>query len=175
MSKKNKRVVRYKSPINLNAGIVIFGLISIYLFINIVIYFTTDRPSYYEVVSGTNFQYANTTYTGIAIRDEVIKYADSSGYIDYYVREGSRISNNTTLYSIDSTGKLNELLSKADSQNSDLTDENMDTITNLLYDFSNNFDNMDFSSTYNFKAFKGNSCRFDKYEFIAKTCKRIRR
>ena len=36
MKKKNKRVVRYKSHINLNAGIVIFGLISIYLLINIV-------------------------------------------------------------------------------------------------------------------------------------------
>lgn len=152
MSKKNKRIVRYKSPINLNAGIVIFGLISIYLFINIVIYFTTDRTAYYEVVAGSNSEEVNTTFTGIALRDEIIKYADSSGYIDYYVREGSRISNNTTLYSIDSTGKLNELLNETATENSKLTDENISTISDLLYDFSNNFDEMNFSDTYNFKS-----------------------
>ena len=50
MKKKNKRVVRYKSNINLNAGIVIFGLISIYLLINIVIYFTTERTAFYEYI-----------------------------------------------------------------------------------------------------------------------------
>lgn len=152
MSKKNKRIVRYKSPISLNAGIVIFGLISIYLFINIVIYFTTERTSYYEVVAGSNSEEVNTTFTGIAIRDEIIKYADISGYIDYYVREGSRISNNTTLYSIDSTGKLDELLSKTASKNSKLTEDNINTISDLLYDFSNNFDEMNFSDTYNFKS-----------------------
>lgn len=152
MLKKKERIVRYKSPINLNAGIVIFGLISIYLFINIVIYFTTERTSYYEVVAGSNSEEVNTTFTGIAIRDEIIKYADTSGYIDYYVREGSRISNNTTLYSIDSTGQLDELLSKTASENSNLTEENINTISDLLYDFSNNFDEMNFSDTYNFKS-----------------------
>lgn len=152
MAKKGKRIVRYKSPVNLNAGIVIFGLISIYLFINIVIYFTTDRTSYYEVVEGSNSKEINTTFTGIALRDEIIKYADSSGYIDYYVREGSRISNNTTLYSIDSTGQLTELLKETASENAKLTEENVNTISNLLYDFSNNFDEMNFSDTYNFKS-----------------------
>ena len=73
MKKKNKRVVRYKSHINLNAGIVIFGLISIYLLINIVIYFTTERTAFYEVISGSNAQEANVSYNGIAIRNEIVE------------------------------------------------------------------------------------------------------
>ena len=96
------------SDINLNAGIVIFGLISIYLLINIVIYFTTERTAFYEVISGSNAQEANVSYNGIAIRNEIVQSAQDSGYIDYYVREGSRVSLNTTLYSIDSTGELNK-------------------------------------------------------------------
>ena len=151
MSAKKKNVVRYRSNIHLNAGIVIFGLILIYLFINIVIYFTTERTAFYEVVSGTNSEEANNSFTGIALRDETIKYAKSSGYIDYYVREGSRISANTTLYSIDESGELNDLLTEMNRENSKLTSENIDTISNLLYDFSNNFDAMNFSDTYNFK------------------------
>ena len=39
--------------LNINVGIVIFGLILIYLFINIVIYFTTERTKYYEVTAGS--------------------------------------------------------------------------------------------------------------------------
>lgn len=149
---KNKRVIKYKSPINLNAGIVIFGLISIYLFINVVIYFTTERAKFYEVVSGTNSEEINKSYNGIAIRDENIQYSDSSGYIDYFVRENSRISKNTTLYSIDSTGELNELLVEMNKKNSKLTEENISTISDLLYDFSNNYNDMDFSDVYDFKT-----------------------
>ncbi|MFQ9515434.1 MAG: HlyD family efflux transporter periplasmic adaptor subunit [Eubacterium sp.] len=149
---KNKRVIRYKSPIHLNAGIVIFGLISIYLFINVVIYFTTERTNFYEVVSGTNSEEINKSYTGIAIRDEKIQYSEASGFIDYFVRENSRVSKNTTLYSIDSTGELNTLLSEINKKNSKLTDENISMISNLLYDFSNNFSDMDFSDVYDFKS-----------------------
>ena len=76
MKKKNKRVVRYKSHINLNAGIVIFGLISIYLLINIVIYFTTERTAFYEVISKQAFnvhKITTATVTHILIPNEVIK------------------------------------------------------------------------------------------------------
>lgn len=103
------------------------------------------------MVSGTNSEETNKSYTGIAIRDEVIKYAESSGYIDYFVHEGSRVSKNTVLYSIDSSGKLNELLEEMNKNNSNLTDDNIATISDMLYDFSNNFDNMEFSDVYDFK------------------------
>lgn len=152
MSKKEKRIIQYKPPIHLNVGIVIFGLISVYLFINVVIYFTTERTTFYEVVPGTNSEEINKSYNGIALRDEKIFYADSTGYIDYFVRENSRVSKNTTLYSIDSTGELNTLLSQMNKENSKLTDANMSTISDLLYDFSNNFDTMDFSDVYDFKS-----------------------
>ena len=152
MKKKNKRVVRYKSHINLNAGIVIFGLISIYLLINIVIYFTTERTAFYEVISGSNAQEANVSYNGIAIRNEIVQSAQDSGYIDYYVREGSRVSLNTTLYSIDSTGELNTLLSVASKKNPKLSSDNIDTLAGLISDYCNNYDEMNYSEIYNFKT-----------------------
>ena len=152
MKKKNKMVVRYKSHINLNAGIVIFGLISIYLLINIVIYFTTERTAFYEVISGSNAQEANVSYNGIAIRNEIVQSARDSGYIDYYVREGSRVSLNTTLYSIDSTGELNNLLSEASKKNPKLSSDNIDTLAGLISDYCNNYNEMNYSEIYNFKT-----------------------
>lgn len=152
MNNKKKKYIRYKSFFNINAGIVIFGLILIYLFINIVIYFTTERTKYYEVTEGSNAEKIINSYEGIALRDEIIKYAGESGYVDYFIREGSRISKNSTLYSIDSSGELNSLLLDSSKENSKLTEENLDTINTLLKDFNNNFDNMNFSDLYDFKS-----------------------
>lgn len=152
MSNSRKKRFRYKNFFNLNAGIVIFGLILIYLFINIVIYFTTERTKYYEVTAGTNAENLNNSYEGIALRDEIIKYADESGYVDYFIQEGSRISKNTTLYSIDSSGQLNQLLLESGKESSKLTEDNLDTINTLLKDFNNNFDPMNFRDLYDFKS-----------------------
>lgn len=152
MSNSRKKRFRYKNFFNLNAGIVIFGLILIYLFINIVIYFTTERTKYYEVTAGTNAENLNNSYEGIALRDEIIKYADESGYVDYFIREGSRISKNTTLYSIYSSGQLNQLLLESGKESSKLTEDNLDTINTLLKDFNNNFDPMNFRDLYDFKS-----------------------
>ena len=67
--------------LNINVGIVIFGLILIYLFINIVIYFTTERTKYYEVTAGSNAEKLDNSYQGIALRKEIIKYAHKKGAI----------------------------------------------------------------------------------------------
>lgn len=152
MSSKKKSYIKHKRFLNINAGIVIFGLILIYLFINIFIYITTERTKYYEVTEGSNAEKINNSYEGIAIRDEIIKYAKEAGYVDYFVREGSRISKNTTLYSIDSTGDLSNLLLESSKENSKLTEENLNTMYNLLKDYTNNFDEMNFGELYDFKS-----------------------
>ena len=52
--KRKKKVVKFNSPISINIGIVVFGLILVYILINAVIYFTTEKTKYYEVVTGSN-------------------------------------------------------------------------------------------------------------------------
>ncbi len=152
MINKRKKDIKNKNFFGINIGIVIFGLILIYLFINIVIYFTTERTKYYEVTEGSNAEKLDNSYEGIALREEVIKYAEGSGYVDYYIREGSRISKNSTLYSIDSSGELNNFLLNSSKENSKLSEENLNTIQNTLKDFNNNFDKMSFHTLYDFKS-----------------------
>ncbi len=152
MDRKRKKDIRHKNFRGINVGIVIFGFILIYLFINIVIYFTTERTKYYEVTEGSNAEKLDNSFEGIALREEIIKYAEESGYVDYYIREGSRISKNSTLYSIDSSGELNDFLLSSSKENSKLSEENLDTIHNTLKDFNNNFDKMNFHDLYDFKS-----------------------
>lgn len=144
--------IRYRSKINLNIGFIVLGIILVYLFVNIVLYFTTDRISYYEVAAGSNSEDLNSSYTGIALRDETVFTSKTSGYIDYYVSECSRVSKNTTLYSVDSKGSLNNLLSEATSNDTKLNEENLSTISDLVNRFSNEFLLMQFSDVYSFKT-----------------------
>lgn len=152
MNRKNKRIVRYKSPINLNVGIVIFGIIFLYVAINVIIYFSTDRVKYYEVVEGAVSDTSNHVYTAIALRKEKVFYTDNAGYINFYARENSRVSKNTTLYSIDESGKINDFLAQMSDEEKTLSDDNINTIKEQLYSFSSNFDEMNYDSVYNFKS-----------------------
>ena len=151
MAKKQKRVIRYKSYTRINPGIIIFGIIFIYIAISLFKYITTDRINYYEVVKGTSSDETYKSYKGIALRKESVVNADSSGYVDYYVREGARISLNTTLYSMDADGTINKLLSEMSEKDTTLTDDDITKLKDKIYTFTNNYDDMDFNEVYNFK------------------------
>ena len=152
MEFKEKKTTKLRSAISLNIGFIVLGLVCIYLFINMVIYFTSEKTAYYEVVEGSNSEDLNSSYVGIALRDEKVFTAKSSGYIDYYVSECSRVSKNTTLYSIDSNGTLNQLLTQATSTDTKLNADNLSTISDLVTDFCGSYDDMDFSQVYSFKT-----------------------
>ena len=47
--KRRRRVIKFNAPFNINVGIVVFGLIMIYILINTVIFFTTEKTKYETV------------------------------------------------------------------------------------------------------------------------------
>ena len=85
--KKRKKIVPYKKPRNINIGVVMFGVVFVYLCICVVSYITKESISIYEVVQGSLDQ--DNIFTGIAIRDEKIVTTDTAGVVSYYVREGT--------------------------------------------------------------------------------------
>ena len=100
--KKNKKIVRYRKPLNINVGMIIFALIFVYMAFSVYTYMRKEKVQFYEVVEGSIVN--DKSYTGIALREEQTKYTDRAGYINYYVREGKRASVGTSIYSIDETG-----------------------------------------------------------------------
>ena len=66
-----------------------------------ILYFTTTHIESYQVTSGPLSR--NETYTGLAIREESLCKADSSGYITYYAREGSKINASGAVYGLSDT------------------------------------------------------------------------
>lgn len=90
-SKKNNSVniKKYKTKREFNLGIFLFAIVFIYLVVTIILYFTGDRISVYEVREGSIVK--DNSYTGLIIRKETAVTAESSGYISYYQAENSKI------------------------------------------------------------------------------------
>lgn len=63
----------YQKKKHLNIGIVIFGVIFIYLLVTVLMYLTAKHISVYEVREGSIVK--DTSYTGLAIRNETVVHS----------------------------------------------------------------------------------------------------
>ena len=148
--KNNSNVRKYRKPLNINIGLIIFSIIFIYIIICVFLYFTSKHIVGYEVNVGTLS--VENVYTGIAIRDESIQTSDYSGYINYYAREGEKVAVSNLVYSVDESGKLSDTLNtNAASGENSLTDENISELKTDILSFTNTFSNKNFSNVYDFK------------------------
>ena len=148
MAENNAKIKQYKKPININIGTIFFGVIFVYLVVCIIMYFTTKHISGYQVKKGSLF--VNNVYTGLAVREEEIIKSNYSGYINYYVREGSRIGANKMVCTIDEGGRLQALIEEQSMGENSLSEEALYNIRDDMMDFSRDFDERNFIATYDF-------------------------
>lgn len=147
--KKNKKIIRYRKPLRINVGMIIFALIFVYMVFSVYTYIRRDKVQFYEVQEGSIVNY--TDYIGIILREEEVKTADRSGYINYYIREGKRASVGTRVYSIDETGNIASFLSENTEESVTLTPENLADLKKQLTVFSLTYDDNRFNSVYDTK------------------------
>ena len=88
--KKVTKIRKYRKPLNLNIGMLIFGVIFFYVVVCVILYFQTSHIVRYEVKEGSLA--TDTVYTGVALRDETVVCAETAGYVNYYAREGERVA-----------------------------------------------------------------------------------
>lgn len=145
-----KDLARYRHPLNINVGMIIFAIIFVYMTFSVYTYVKKEKVQFYEVIEGdivTDYGYA-----GIIVREETVQYADRAGYIHYYVREGKRAAVGARIYSIDETGSLATLLEEKNESNAILTDDNLAEVKRLLSSFAVNYSDMDFDMTYSLRS-----------------------
>lgn len=149
MSASQNNVVKYRKPLNINIGMVIFAVILIYIIICVFGYFTAKHVVPYEVKEGSLS--ANNIYQGIAVRNEKIITADQAGYINYYAREGERVGVGNLVYTLDESGKLSDYVSAENSGETTLSDKDLAELKSEILGFVSGFDATNFSSVYEFK------------------------
>lgn len=149
MAQRNSKVRKYRKPLNLNIGMIIFGVIFIYVVICIILYFQTGRIVRYEVKEGSLT--TDNTYRGIALRSETLMTVGAAGYVNYYAREGERVAKNDLVYVVDETGRLNEELEAMNLGENTLSDRELAEFRNEIVDFAHGFDRTNYSAAYDFK------------------------
>ncbi len=144
----NEKIVKYRRPLNVNIGMVIFAVIFVYIVICVFTYFTQKHIEGYQVKTGSLS--ANNIYKGIALRDEEIVNATKAGYVNYYAREGERVGVGNLVYTLDESGRLADYMN-VETSGSTLTGSDLTELKSEILGFVNNFDPRYFSSVYDFK------------------------
>lgn len=146
---KNRKVIKYRKPVNINIGIVVFFIIFIYIIFNIFSYFTKTHISVYEVEQGTIVE--NNTYMGLALRTENVVNTDKAGYINYYIQENKKAAFNALVFSVDETGDVSKKIEQASAANNSIDDAARTEIGENISNYTNSFTNTSFSNVYSFK------------------------
>lgn len=147
--KKSKKIIRYRRPLNINVGMIIFALIFVYMVFSVTAYFQRDKVMFYEVQEGSIVN--NKNYAGIILRQEEVKNTDRAGYVNYYVREGKRASTGTRIYSIDETGSIASFLAENAQDKVALKPENLSGLKKQLTSFSLAYNSDRFQTVYDTK------------------------
>ena len=145
---KNKDLVKYKNSGNFNMGVVVFFIIIIYVLFNIFSYFTKPHIAEYQVQQGTIA--SNNIYQGIIVRDETVEYAAHDGYINYYVKNASKVSISDVIYSIDTTGEISKAIASSGNTSDALSKESLSSISQSLDAFVKDYNANRFSEIYTF-------------------------
>ena len=149
MAERQNKVKKYRKPLNLNIGMLIFGAIFIYVIICVIMYFQTDHIVRYEVTEGSLA--TNNIYRGIAIRKEEVVNTDTAGYVNFYAREGERVAKGDTVYIVDETGRLSQELEDASLGENTLSNQELSEFRNEIVNFMHGYDDVTYESTYDFK------------------------
>lgn len=147
MSGKEK-VVKFRKRRTINIGIIVFLIMFLYIAINVYIYFTKEHISIYEVQAGTTSQ--DNLITGLVLRQEKIIYSDQAGYISYFKKEGARVSKNSSVFAVDESRQILDVLTDGENPIT-LTSENNAEVKHDIRSFQTSFSDENFTYVYDFK------------------------
>ena len=143
-NKQSSNIKVYQKKKHLNIGIIIFGVIFIYLVVTVLMYLTEKHISVYEVREGSILK--DNSYTGLAIRNETVIRSEDNGYVNYFVSAGSKVGAKTQIYSL-SDHKL-----QFESKSQKLTSVEQNNIRQKAQTFCENYSDESFGDVYTLKS-----------------------
>lgn len=144
----DRRVVKFRRRRSINIGIVIFLILFVYIAINVYLYFTKEHMSIYEVQEGSNIE--DNLFTGLILREEQIINSEKAGYISYFQKEGARVAKNSSVYSIDDSTQILDVIMSSEIPIT-LTNANSQQFNYEIRKFHDSYSDNNFSIVYDFK------------------------
>ena len=149
MKKKKSNIIKYRRPFRPNMAVIIFIILGLYMAFTVYSYLSRNKVTYYEVTEGGIVK--SNTYTGIILREEKEYTAPNSGYINFYVREGKRVSVGARVYSLDETGSLKSFLEDNPEMTNTLSQDNIYELKKMLSSYSMTYKDVNFIKLYDNK------------------------
>lgn len=131
---------------HINLGTIAFSLIVVYLLAYVVSYIGKDKLAIYEVSQSNIIDHIEGT--GVILREESLMKNEKDGYINYCVRDGSRVENGGTVYTVDITGKIQTYLEEMIREKGEISEDEKNRIDETLSDFSVSYEDRDFSRAF---------------------------
>ncbi len=145
---EQKKVVKLRRPLNINLGVILFIIIFVYIGIQVYSFLGSEQLSVYEVTE--NQISDDNTYLGLILRDEKVYRNEHPGYINYYVADGRKVGNGTTVYTLDESGDMYNLLSNTE-QTTTLSSEDIAAIRKSIAAFHDAYDDSNYRAVYDYK------------------------
>ena len=142
------KVTRYRRPLNINIGMVIFFVILIYILICVFLYATSKKVAGYEVRTGSLS--SDNVYRALALRAETVVPSDYNGYVNYYGKEGDHLAVGDLAYTADESGVVKEYLASQTAGTGTLSAGDLAQLGGQIESFAASFDESRFSSVYHF-------------------------
>ena len=146
-----KTTLRYKKKKTLNIWILVSVLVFIYLVVYLFFYFFNTKVSFTEVTDGVTSGKFETQYTALVMRDETEVDVVDSGYINFFVGDGSQIYVGENTYLLDKKGDISSRLEDASKSYAILNGNDLSKIKDSIYDFDTAFNTEHYYDAYSFK------------------------
>ena len=142
MAKTKKKRIH----LHINLGTLIFLIIVLYLMAYILSYIGKSKLAIYEVSASDIVD--SIDGTGVALRKETLVNTTQSGYVNYYVQEGSMVNKNGIVYTVDTTGKVQQYLKEMLNKKNSVSQDEKEQIVEKLKVFSEGYTDNNFSLLY---------------------------
>ena len=147
--KQKKNIIRYRKPIRLNIGIIVFLFVLIYFLVYFFNFLTEKHIAIYEVQKG---QIMNTScYTGLILRQEEVTYSEEAGNINYYKKESDKTGYQDLICSIDKEGSISQEITSAGLDGTTLSKSELLEIQELITDYTSAYSGTQFYNIYSFR------------------------
>lgn len=148
----------------MNVGLLVFAVIFIYIVVYIFLFVRSDKIAGYEVREGSLA--VSNSYRALAVREETLFYAETSGYVNYYVREGERTGVGNIVYSIDENHHVHNSDYAGDTGHS-LSDHELEELRGMIGQFQNSMTDNEFSRVYRFEnTLEGTLLKYENYTLL---------
>lgn len=144
----NQNIIKFRTRREVNIGLVVAFGVLVLLIINIYRFITTPHLSLYEVQAGSSGNEAAAV--AMILRPETVYRTEHAGYLNYYYREGARVTKNANIYSVNDSSELQDILN-LNEENSALTTNDLIRLKGSVRDFCSNYSDVAFSECYSLR------------------------